>query len=430
MFKNKKIKIQDVFGQSRNLPLNYIERENIDSAFKESLTFNKHVVIYGSSKQGKTSLRKHNLKEDQYILIHCSNKWDIGQLNSQILKQAGFKIQVSSSKTLEGKAKISAKFNVFSLFENNNEVEGTRSITKEFQSLELDPYDSNDIIDALESIKFNKYIILEDFHYLKEETQKDFAFELKAFHENSNFTFIIIGVWLEQNRLTLLNGDLTGRIYSINADQWDKHHLERVITSGEKLLNIKFSGELRAEILKWCIGSVFITQELCQKLCLKVGVTEFQAKKLIISQKIEVLDLTREIINQQTGRYNSFLRAFYHGFQESELQMHRWLLYPILMSNAKGLLKGITYREMKDRITSKHPKRKKLNLGNLTTALNSVHSLQIKKNIKPNILDYDQTNSILTIVDRGFIAWLIFQNNIKLLEQLELPTDILPDRDF
>lgn len=419
---NKKYNTEEVFGQTRELPLNYVERKDADKLLRESLNLNKHLVIYGSSKQGKTSLRKHNLKEEEYIIIHCSNKWDIGQLNSQILKQAGFQLEVSSSKTLEGKAKISATMKIMNLFDAGTELEGGKSSTKEFKPLELDPYDSNDIIDALESISFNRYIILEDFHYLKEETQKDFAFELKAFHENSKFTFIIIGVWLEQNRLTLLNGDLAGRVYSINADRWTDKKLEEVISSGEKLLNIKFDQKTKEDILKWDIGSVFILQELCQKICFECGITETSSELKEITSPISVFDLTESIINQQTGRYNSFLRAFYHGFQENELKMHRWLLYPILTSTTEELINGLSYKVVKEKIRSKHPRSSDLNLGNLTTALNSSHSLQIKKNIKPNIIDYDQTNSILNIVDKGFIAWLIFQNPTDLLENFDLPT--------
>jgi hypothetical protein len=324
---------------------------------------------------------------------------------------------------LEGKAKVSASMKIINLFDGGAEIEGTKSTTKDFKPLELDPYDSNDIIDALESISFSKFIILEDFHYLKEETQRDFAFELKAFHENSKFTFIIIGVWLEQNRLTLLNGDLAGRVYSINADKWSNEQLEKVIQKGEELLNIKFDDETRAEIHKWDIGSVFILQELCQKICFDCGVEETRENLTNVASNSSVFKLTEQIINQQTGRYNSFLQTFYYGFQQNEMKMHRWLLFPILTATTEELLTGLSYRTIKDKIRSKHPKSSDLNLGNLTTALQSTQSLQIKKNIKPNIVDYDQTNSVLNIVDKGFIAWLIFQTNKTLLEKYELPND-------
>lgn len=72
----------------------------------------------------------------------------------------------------------------------------------------------NDIIGALAEIGFEKFIVLEDFHYLSDEVQQDFAVALKAFHESSNLTFIVVGVWLDENRLVEFNGDLTERVLS------------------------------------------------------------------------------------------------------------------------------------------------------------------------------------------------------------------------
>jgi hypothetical protein len=96
----------------------------------------------------------------------------------------------------------------------------------------------------------NKYIVLEDFHYLSVETQKDFAVSLKAFHEQSSSCFIIVGVWLEENRLTVYNGDLTGRVISVNADKWSGEELEEVIHAGEALLNIQFSESFKQNLLE------------------------------------------------------------------------------------------------------------------------------------------------------------------------------------
>ena len=59
--------VDDVFGVSRDVPLNYVEREAVDGKFVQSLTRSHHIVIFGSSKQGKTCLRKHCLNEDDYI---------------------------------------------------------------------------------------------------------------------------------------------------------------------------------------------------------------------------------------------------------------------------------------------------------------------------------------------------------------------------
>jgi hypothetical protein len=65
--------------------------------------------------------------------------------------------------------------------------------------------------------------------------------------------------------------------------------------------------------------------------------------------------------------------------------------------------------------------KKDLNVGNITQALQSAASLQVKKDIKPIILDYDQTNTKLNVVDRGFLIWLDNQDRDGLLELADLP---------
>ena len=99
--------------------------------------------------------------------------------------------------------------------------------------------------------------------------------------------------------------------------------------------------------------------------------------------------------------------------------MHKWLLYPVLTADPEKLSKGLKYREIRDCLECHHPERDKLNPGNLTQALKSVVSLQLAKQIQPIIIDYDDTNRILHIVDRGFIIWVEFSEKDYLLELAE-----------
>lgn len=413
----------DVYGIGRDLPLNYVSRKAVDEHFVSNLTRDKHVIIYGSSKQGKTSLRKNCLNDDDYIVIHCSNKWSIAELNAAILKRVGFEVTQATTKTVSGKNKIVAAFKA-SLFgagiETGGEKEKSESAATTTAPLELDPEDVNDIITALAD--FKRYIVLEDFHYLPIETQKDFSVALKAFHEQSAICFIIVGVWLEEGRLTVYNGDLTGRIVGVNADQWTKTELREVISFGEALLNICFAESFKDGVIANCLDSVYIVQEACYQACLAKGINFTQASLVEnVGSDIDVRDLIRQVVNQQTGRYNAFITLFAGGFQETALQMYKWLLYPLLTATDEQLDNGLTYRHMRDVLRQHHPEGQALNLGNLTQALQSTASLQVKKDIKPIVLDYDQTNLKLNVVDKGFLIWLANQDRKDLLELADLP---------
>ncbi|WP_205956099.1 hypothetical protein [Pseudoxanthomonas winnipegensis] len=245
---------------------------------------------------------------------------------------------------------------------------------------------------------------------------------LKAFHEQSKLCFIIVGVWLEEGRLTVYNGDLTGRIFGINADKWRPEELREVIESGEALLNIQFDEGFKVALLQKCLDSVHIVQEVCYQACRSKGIYEAAKTQTFLGDDIDVGDLVRDVVNQQTGRYHGFITQFASGFQDTALQMYKWLLYPVLTASTEKLEEGLKYRELRLSLQEVHPQGAELNPGNLTQALQFAASLQVKKEIKPIVLDYDQTNLRLNVVDRGFLIWLANQDRKDVLELADLPT--------
>ncbi len=263
-------KTADVFGIQRDIPRNYVPRKKVDDVFVDSLTRDKHIVVYGSSKQGKTSLRKYNLQLEDYISVTCSNTATLAQLHSSILKEAGYTVEQSTTRSVTGESKINAKISAqFSLgvarvgSEIGSTGGGGETTETTEVALELDPSDVNDIIRALREIAFERFIVLEDFHYLPTETQESFAIALKAFHEQSDFTFIVVGVWLDENRLVQFNGDLTGRVLAVDADAWSHDELLEVITAGETLLNVSFHPSFKRDLIDASFESVYIVQEAC-----------------------------------------------------------------------------------------------------------------------------------------------------------------------
>lgn len=416
------VSTDDVFGVGRGVPLNYKERGSVDDVLVNSLTRGKHLVIYGSSKQGKTCLRKHCLQESDYWTVHCSNRWTIADLHTAILKAAGYEIAVSKTTSTSGSQKIFAKLKAGILGEGGAEASRSKTTSETTSELVLEPEDVNDIIKALEEFS-RAYIVLEDFHYLPIDTQRDFSVALKAFHENSSLCFVIVGVWLEENRLSVYNGDLTGRVISINADKWEEFELLEVIASGESLLGIVFCNEFKSALVSQSAGSVYIVQEACNECCKENGIYQTQgAQRTHVGQNTNVSELVGRVVNQQSGRFNSFLLQFSDGFQTTKLAMPRWLLFCVLTSEISKLQTGLRQSEVRDILKQNHPEGKELNSGNVTQALQSVSTLQISKDIKPTILDYDQTNLRLHVVDRSFLIWLEKQDRNELLERIELPT--------
>lgn len=409
----------DVFGITRGVPKNYVAREHVDDELVTDLDRGRHVVVYGSSKQGKTCLRKRCIPESESIVVQCSNDWDVADVHAAMLKRAGYEVTLSEKRTVSGSRKITARFSA-SIPGLGGEVGAGRDASnareRTTRELELDPADVNDVIRALEGIDFDRYVVLEDFHYLPQETQADFAVALKAFHEASPYTFVIVGVWLEENRLIVHNGDLTGRVIAVDADEWTDDQLREVIERGADLLNVRFDPAFVDALLEHAFDSVAVVQEACREACRRAGVDATQPTTTTVGAEENALEIVDAVVGHQRARYESFLMHFAEGFGETRFELHRWLLYPILTADTEALESGLPYPWIRSEIEGDHPEGEAINPGNLTQALHSVGSLQSSIGVKPFVLDYDRTAKRLAVVDRGFLIWRATQDRGELLE--------------
>src|ERR1700751_1456977 len=99
-------RMPEVYGTVRDGPLTYVQRNGVDDRFLNDITRDKHIVLHGGSKQGKTCLRKYHLQESDFIVVQCTRETTKPKLYEAILKKAGIPSEVSQSKTISGGAKL------------------------------------------------------------------------------------------------------------------------------------------------------------------------------------------------------------------------------------------------------------------------------------------------------------------------------------
>jgi hypothetical protein len=234
----------DVFGVSNSNIASYIERGDVDARFIEGLNRNKHIIVFGSSKQGKTALTNKHLEGNKFIRINCSPETSPIDIYKSILRQ--IKVEFEEEKTTKTSSEISLNGGIQAKvkipFITDAEANGKADITKgrereiTYKSVAYNLALPQDVCEILQSVNFSKRIILENFHYLDEHSQKEMAFHLRVF-EDYNILFIILGIWREKNRLSQFNGDLQDRLIEIPVEPWNKDHFEQVAAIGEKILN-------------------------------------------------------------------------------------------------------------------------------------------------------------------------------------------------
>ncbi|MFK7319097.1 hypothetical protein ABBZ93_18750 [Acinetobacter baumannii] len=409
--------IYEVFS-TNSIPLNYIQRK-IDVIFIENITHGNHVVVFGSSKQGKTSLRKYHLNESEYISLNCINTWGLEDIFKAILKAVGF-VQETEVKT-QKVGKISGGFSFWKI---KADVANERQVARTGKVLEINTQDPNDIVSVLKEWGFDKKVIsIDDFHYLPEDVQKSFSTALKVFHDNSSIKFLITAVW-SGDRLSILNGDLQGRITSINADIWDNNDLEELIHVSEALLNIKFHEEIIKELVEKSDGFVHMVQAIASNICAQENLYRTSSCMKLIGENISIQNEVLRYVNLSSSRYRRLFQELCTYTSETEYDFYRWLIFILVCKIEEKYLKsGLYYKALYRLLVDNHPESStftgttKRKFGSL---LKKIVEAQTKINISPIVFDYDDNIEKLEIVDKSFLLWLKHQEKEELLDCIDM----------
>ncbi len=100
----------EVFGIAASVPAHtYVDRAGLDKRFTYLVGQDRHIVIHGASKQGKTILRKKNLPENNSIVVQCGANSGRDRIYLEILRQLGSQIPTEISQNLTLGAELQSK---------------------------------------------------------------------------------------------------------------------------------------------------------------------------------------------------------------------------------------------------------------------------------------------------------------------------------
>jgi hypothetical protein len=305
------MKLEQVFGVSKDLVASYTDRQAVDEAMANALRQTRQIIVYGSSKQGKTAVVQRHVPEKDRVTVHCSPQTTTEDLYRSLLRQMG--VEIAVEKTVENSRElgttIAAKFTAilpfFGSVETNAEgsvkAENTQGVTKEMIEFKLAL--SQDVGELLTKVSSkNKFFVVENFHYLTPEVQSNFAFDLRTFEE-MGLRFIILGVWREANRLIQYNGDLQDRIAEIPVEPWRTEDFAQVVDKGEPAMNVVFSARVRERIFSQAHGSIAVVQEILKKLCEKSHLLETYPGDVPL--EMDDVGLVDEAVKEKVGEYAS-----------------------------------------------------------------------------------------------------------------------------
>ena len=419
-----------VYGVSNNLIDTYIERKNVDETFTNGLQKNKHIIVYGASKQGKTSLTNKHLNENDFIKVNCSPTGTTLDIYNSIVRQLNVEVLETTEITtaIGGEAKVGLKAKIRIPFFGGGDAETEAKVNREtetgklYKVIDFNLALAQDLSELLRKVDFNKRIILENFHYLNEDVQKQLAIDLRIF-EDYNILFIILGIWREKNRLSQFNGDLVDRVIEVPVEPWEKVDLKRIVEEGLPLLNISFDS-IVDYIIESCFDSVGVFQEICKDSCYAAGFNETQDVLQEIT-KDHVDAAIKKKLEDYSSRHTRCLESFIEqrgrGSQEVPLYIPYYFVKVLFQEPIENIIQGLRRKTLQEKIKEVHHRPDDVRPSDMGYFLKNLVASQISKNISPPIFDFDNSTTSVKIIDSTFYFFIKNCDRDEVIENLVIP---------
>ena len=431
-------KVEEVFGVTSKPVLSYVVREEVDNAFQEALASHKQIVVYGSSKQGKTALVSKYLPYEAHILVSLTPKTQLLDIYQTVLSQAGVKLAaaITDKAGSESAVTVGAKFKAMIPFFGSGEADTTGTIKgnsgKEvkWEEVPVNIELPQGVSDLLKRVAENKWVILENFHYLTDEVQQQFAFDLRAFQE-LGVRFVILGVWREKNRMAQFNGDLLDRTIEVPVEPWLEKDFRRVVARGSTVLNVNFDEQLITNAVRASFSSIGVFQEILKHLCLSSGIKETVPDGGALMSEQALLDSAIAIkTSDYAARHERALEAIAAGHNSGGAKGDRpplflpyYLVRTIMEHGFEGIAAGARKQQIWDWIRAIHHRPDDVRSNDMTNLLGGIANLQSVKAISPPIFAYDVQQRILQVVDSTFYFFIKNANPADVLDAIQNPLD-------
>lgn len=429
--------LEDVFGVSGKPVASYVERSHVDDHFKDALRTDKQIIVYGASKQGKTALVKKYIDYDSNIVISLSPRTTLKDIYQSILRKSGVSLKTSytegsgDSTKIKGKASIQGAVALILKGKVNLGIESDRNskLEDKYEEIEFNLELPDDVADLITRVGNKKVVILENFHYLPEDLQRAFSYDLRTF-QDLKIRFIILGIWKEANRLSQYNGELQDRITEVPVEPWADVDFRAIAKKGESFLNISFSEQIISQCISNSFGSVGVFQELLKTTCQEFGITRGTSENRHIDDAEALARAIKSKTEEYSGRHLRNLEAIasWHGSViQKDAPLPYFLQYYIVMHildiGYEGLNGGISKEALMHAIKQVHHRKDDLKGSQLTAVLKGLTEVQSGKGISPPVIAYDSNSRQLKVVDSTFHFFLKNANLEEVKDEIVCPMD-------
>ncbi len=397
-------RLEEVFGISGLRTYSYIDRGSLDAKTRYKLGTGRHLVIHGDSKQGKSWLRETVLPEAEAIRVQCRPNGDTASVLQEALGILGVRAELRTTveRKLGGTIDLGASGEAGLAFFTKAKAEGKFGLKAESnKATESAPIGRSQADLAWVAFLIHssgRRLVLEDFHYLSEQEQRQFSFLIKALGED-DVQVVVVGVWAEDHLLSFYhNGDLATRVEDVKLE-WSLDELRQVLLKGATALNASFSLSLLDSLTADAFANIGVLQRLAERVCYEHGLLKKAAPTVLDCE--QTLDRARrELAGQLAVRFSTWSERLSNGsrstFQDvlqvlmaaTDAELTAGLSLPNLVQSCNSLAGSARYsrRSLRDKL-----------LG--------LSKAQARAEVFPPVVSYDQVGNKLFLVDRALLFY-------------------------
>ncbi|MBV8471375.1 MAG: hypothetical protein JOY60_16100, partial [Burkholderiaceae bacterium] len=294
------------------------------------------------------------------------------------------------STKIKGKASIQGAVALILKGKADLEIEKDRDskLEDKYEEIEFNLELPDDVADLITRVGNKKVVILENFHYLPENLQRAFSYDLRTF-QDLKIRFIILGIWKEANRLSQYNGELQDRITEVPVEPWSDDDFKAITKKGENFLNISFDKDIILECISNSFGSVGVFQELLKTTCQECEITRRTSENRRVDDTAALARAIARKTEEYSGRHLRNLEAIASGngsviLKDAPLPyfLQYYIVMHILDIGYEGLNGGISKEALMHAIKQVHHRKDDLKGPQLTAVLKGLTEVQSGKGIR------------------------------------------------
>ena len=433
------LSVQQVFPTVGKPTITYVERDNgeLERRLKGSLeTPGQICLITGPSKLGKTSLyqRVLPLLKRQAIVIRCSSQLSARNFWATALERLDFSQVAEQSKAwglttqtdigIKGEvgwawlAKLAPSLN-FSIQGKTDE-----EIKRQFATSELS---AAHLIPLLRGMPLQ--LVVEDFHYLSENTKKEIFQQWKAFVDEG-VSVLVVSTNHHSTEIFSSNSDLRGRTRNIDVGHWQSADLAKIVQTGMDHFRLKNGQAIRSYIARESMGVPIITQQICQEFVSGLDLSTYSQD---VRKNYHPDHVKPSILHVAKEFYGSFDGDFERLSQGPRAASRKYATYELILGAfvAEPLKFSLSKSELVTRISSLCGAGENVPTASINSSLNALSKLQ--KDMGGALIEWQSQKQMLHVIEPTFLFYLrqkLRDRQLNDSTQIDLFDKILQDGDI